>query len=366
MSGRARLARRALWTGLAGLAGAVVLALLGVGDFWFPYLFAALACLGLGLGGAALLMIHHLAGGRWGWCVRRPLEGMVATVPGLALALVPLAFGMDALYPWLGEEPQHEVVRAKAAWLNRPFFLARAGSYLVVWCVLALLLVRGGRRRGGGEGLDRRVGLAAVGMIVHVVTVGFAAVDWIASLEPRWYSSVIGFHVAAAQALGAMALVVAIACAAALALDARTAVVRDRLHDLGNLLLMLVVFDAYLAFSQYFIVWNGNLPEHVVWYVPRTRGAWGAAGIAMLVLQFALPLLALLFRAVKREPRRLLAVAVVVLVGRVIDSAWFVLPSAGDGAPLDLLVAGAAVLGLGGLWTALFLWQCDRRSEATG
>jgi len=362
-----RLARRALLLGVSGLAAAAGLALLDVGDFWLPYLFAFQFGIGLGLGAAAILMIHHLTGGRWGFCVRRPLEAMTATVPAAALLWLPIAFGTSALYPWVRNVPEHEVVRAKSAYLEPTFFLLRAVVYLVVWSGLAVMLLRGSRRRDPDATSGRPrplVRLAAGGLIVHVLTVGFAAIDWIASLEPRWYSSILGFNVAAAQALGAMAVLVLVACAAALALAEASETVRDRLHDLGNLLLMLVAFDAYLAFAQFFVVWNGNLPNHAVWYVPRTQGLWGAAGVVMIALQFALPLFALLFRRVKRDPRALLAVAVVVLAGRLVDCAWFVLPSAVDPPPLNLLVAAAAVVGVGGLWAATFAWQCGRRLEA--
>lgn len=360
-----RLAPRALVLGLLGLGVAGLLALFGAGEFWLPYLFAFQLGLGLGLGGAAILMIHHLTGGRWGFCVRRPLEAMAATVPVIALLFVPLLFGMDALYPWLADDPASEVVAAKSAWLDRTFFLVRAAVYLVVWSLLVTLLVPTARQSASHSPRQRRflTRLAAGGLVVHVLTVGFAGIDWIASLEPRWYSSIFGFQVVTTQALGAMAVLVILACTAARTAGVERSEVQDRLHDLGNLLLMLVAFAAYLAFSQYFIVWNGNLPDHVVWYVPRTRGLWGAAGLAVILLQFALPLVALLFRGVKRDARALLAVGVCVLAGRVVDTAWFVLPSARVGSGPDLLVALAAAVGVGGLWTAHFAWQCRRRVE---
>lgn len=360
------LRRRARWLLLAGCGGtalAALLALCGVGDFWLPWLFACQLGLGLGLGAAALLMVHHLAGGAWGYCVRRPLEAMTATVPAVALLLLPCAFALEHLYPWLGVG-QPEVVQQKRAWLDRPWFLARSGCYLAVWCALSLLLVRrrqvdadatGGRPRA----LPR---LSAIGLLLLALTAGFAAIDWIASLQPEWYSSMFGLAIPVGQALGAMAVLAAIACLAALALDQVGEVVQDRLHDLGNLLLMLVGLEAYLAYAQVFIVWNGNLPHQVLWYEPRTAGFWGGVGVLVIVLQFALPLVALLFRAVKRQPRALLAVAVVVLVGRLLDTAWTVLPS-GGAASFGLLVAAAAAIGVVGFWLAAFLWLCGRRLE---
>lgn len=360
-----RLAGRLSLAGLAGTALAVLLALLGAGDFWLPWLFACHLCLGLGLGAAAMLMVHHLAGGCWGFCVRRPLEAMTATIPAMALLCVPLVFGLESLYPWLGSV-REPVVLEKLPWLDREFFLARAALYLLVWCALAWLLVMRSRRAdpdatgGRPRALPR---LAAIGLILQAATVAFAAIDWIASLQPRWYSSVFGLAVAVGQALGAVALLAAIACAAALLLDRVGEVVADRLHDLGNLLLMLVALDAYLAYSQVFIVWNGNLPHHVVWYEPRTTGFWGTIGVLVIVLQFALPLVALFFRAIKRDPRALLAVAATVLVGRVADAAWTVLPGDGHGASAGLWIAAAAGLGVGGFWLAAFLWLCGRRLE---
>ena len=355
--------RVALALGLAGFAAAIAMTASGVGELWYPYLFAFVLCLGLGLGAEAILLIHRLTGGRWGRCVRRPLEAMTSTVPAIALFFVPIALAMDAIYPWLAHGSD-EIVDAKVGWLNRDFFLARAAFYLVIWSVIAVSLVRA---KPSPSDADRRsrplIVLACAGLIVHVLTVGFAAVDWIASLEPRWYSSIFGFNVVAAQALGAMALITALACASASSLDPLTEEARERLNDLGNLLLMFVTFDAYLSFVQFFIAWNGNLPNHVVWYVPRMTGFWGAAGVAMIALQFAAPLVLLLFRAIKRNPRRLLVVALIVLAGRVIDSAWLVLPGKVRAPSLDLVVAAACLLGIGGFFAAVFLWRCRRSLE---
>jgi hypothetical protein len=291
------------------------------------YLFAWLVFVGLALGGMANLMLHNLTGGMWGLAVRPAFMACTRLVPLASLLGVPVLFAMRTLYPI-----------ADSGWFAPGWFAARSLAYLVVWSALSL-------------GVARRVsqGLSALGLIVYTFTVSLAATDWIASLVPQWYSTAFGLVVGVGQMLGAMSLAVAYA-------GLRTPEVpRERFIDLGNLLLMYVLTWAYLAFMQFLIVWVGNLPREISWYVPRLQTGWFAIGVLIVVFHFFAPLLILLFRAAKRSALFLGYFALALLVMHAIGVYWLVAPSVRpDGfsiAWLDPLALAA----LGTLWW--FAWR---------
>ncbi len=263
------------------------------------YLFAWLLFLGLALGGMANLMLHNLTGGRWGLAVRPAFLAMTRLVPLAALLLAPVLFGMRSLYPI-----------ADSGWFTPGFFVARSVAYVVIWTVLALLVAR-----------IPSQGFSGAGLIVYAFTMSLAAVDWIGSLVPEWYSTGFGLVVGVGQMLGAMALAIAY-----IGLRSPPGE-REVFHDLGNLLLMYVLTWAYLAFVQFLIVWVGNLPREISWYVPRLQTGWFAIGVLLVVFHFFAPLAILLSRTAKRAPFFLGSLAAGLLVMHAIDVYWLVAPS---------------------------------------
>ena len=292
------------------------------------YLFAWLLFLGLALGGMANLMLHNLTGGAWGGAVRPAFIASARLVPLAALLGLPVLIGMRELYPI-----------AEGGWFGAPFFAARSVAYLLVWSALGFFV-------------RTSVALSAVGLIVYAFTMSLAATDWIASLIPQWYSTGFGLVVAIGQMLAAMALAVAYAGLRAPAAG------RPVFHDLGNLLLMYVLTWAYLAFMQFLIVWVGNLPREIAWYVPRLQTGWVALGVILVVFHFFAPLAILLFRSAKRSAPLLGSLAAALLAVHAIDVYWLVAPSVRPAgfhvAWLDpvMLVAAAA------LWW--FAWRPAR------
>ena len=289
------------------------------------YLFAWLLFLGLALGGMANLMLHNLTGGPWGAAVRPTFAAAARLVPLAALLGIPLLFGMRDLYP-IGE----------SGWFSGPLFVARSVAYLLLWSAFGLWL-------------RSSKGWSAVGLIVYVFTMSLAATDWIAALVPQWYSTGFGLVVAIGQMLGAMALAVAHVGLRARASD------RELFIDLGNLLLMYVMTWAYLAFMQFLIVWVGNLPREIAWYVPRLQTGWAALGAILVVFHFFAPLAILLFRSAKRSPLLLGSLAAALLAVHVVDVYWLVAPSV---RPLGFHVAAADVVALAAaaaLWW--FAWR---------
>jgi hypothetical protein len=291
------------------------------------YLFAWLLFLGLALGAMANLMLHNLTGGPWGAAVRPAFAAASRLVPLAALLGIPVLLGMRSLFPI-----------AEGGWFAPAFFVARAIAYLLVWTILSLMISRRSSQ-----------GLSAAGLIVYAFTMSLAAVDWIGSLVPQWYSTGLGLVVAIGQMLGAMALAIAYA-----GLRAEPPS-RGVLNDLGNLLLMYVMTWAYLAFMQFLIIWVGNLPREIAWYVPRLQTGWMALGVLLVVFHFFAPLAILLSRSAKRSPALLGGLAAAVLAFHAIDVYWLVAPSLRPAgfhvAWLDPVALGA----LGALWW--FTWR---------
>jgi hypothetical protein len=277
------------------------------------WLVAWLFALGVALGSLANLMVISLTGGRWAAPVRGPWRVAARAIPWLALGFLPVALGVTLLYPWTG---------TPGTWLNTPFFIARGVAYLVAWSVLAWGYLRAEKRAPESAAVRA---WSAAGLIVYAITVSLAAVDWIASRDPAWSSSGFGLVIGTGQMLAAAAFGIAWAGFPRRDLDA---VARGRFNDLGNLLLMYVLTWAYLAYTQFLIIWSGNLPREVAWYVPRLEGAWTTVAIAIVAFHFALPLVILLSRRAKRAPRVLASLAALVLAAHLVEVCWLVLPSA--------------------------------------
>jgi hypothetical protein len=366
-----RLQRRALVVGIIGL----VLCALGVWlnpvQFFRSYLLAYVFWLGLALGCMAVLMVHHLAGGTWGALLRRVLESGMRTLPLMVVLFIPLLFGLRDLYSWARPEvvANDEVLRHKSPYLNVPFFGVRLAVYFVSWLALAYLLNRWSRQEEQAPGVSardpihRRLALfSGLGLLLYGLTMTFAAVDWVMSLEPHWYSTIYGILILVGQLVAALSFgVVALALLAGFE-PLSEVLSPEHLHDLGNLLLTSVLFWAYIAFSQFLIIWAGNLPEGIAWYVHRSRGGWQWVGVALALFQFALPFMLLLSRDIKEVPRRLGMIAAVIFCMHFVDVFWIVMPAFYREGPdlhwLDLV----APIGVGGVWMAVFAWQLKGKS----
>lgn len=331
VEGRLRQLRTgALW--VAGIGGLLCLAgaLLEGEIFLRSYLFAYLFWLGVALGCAALLMIFHLLGARGAAPLRALLEAGTVTLPLMALLFLPLLAELSDLYP-LARAP-----------LGPWPFLVRALLYLVVWGLLALLLLR--------TASDERLHLGSrVGLPLYGLTATFAAMDWAMSLEPAWYSSMYGMLFIAGQLLSALALVVLFLAL----LPAPEWLPPPRLRRFGSLLLILTLASAYFALWQYLTVWMANLPHEVAWYLRRTQGGWEGVALLLVILYLLLP--GLLVFARLQPGRRLLAViAGLVLLLRLVDLFWLLMPAFdAPGFGLHWLHL-AAPLALGGLWLLVF------------
>ena len=354
----------------SGVGG--VLCLLGLflspAYFFRAWLVGWVYWMGVTLGCLAIFMLHHLTRGDWGLVVRRVLEAASRTLPALLVLFLPLAFGMRQLYEWA----RHEIVRGdailqhKQPYLNVPFFLVRLIVYFLVWGGFAWILNRMSLRqdRGDDPGVTRRMQLiAGPGLAAYCLAVTFASVDWLMSLQPHWFSTIYGIYLMGSQGLSALAFLIV----AALYLSRRepmAAVIQPRhFHDWGKLFLAFVMLWAYFSFSQFLIIWAGNLPEEISFFGARTRGAWGGVALAIVLFHFAVPFALLLSRDLKRNARRLAVVAALMLVMRWVDLLWQVEPAfpvAERSAAMYWLYVAAPVT-IGGLWLFVFVRELKKR-----
>jgi hypothetical protein len=352
------------------LAGAVLLAICltaGLADkaeFFRSYLIAFLFWIGIALGCLALLMVQHLTGGRWALVIRRILEAGSRTLPLMAVAALPLLAGIRTLYSWARPGETDPAVVAKHLYLNPEFFILRMAFYFAVWFTLAHFLNKWSRMEDAGEaGLPlwmRLEALSGIGLVLYGFTVTFAGIDWVMSLEPRWYSTIYGLLFMVGQALSAMAFSIVMLIWLSDRKPLSQIVRASQFQDLGSFLLTFVMLWAYLEFSQFLIIWGGNLSDEIPWYLRRMQGVWGSIGLLLVILNFALPFFLLLFRHVKRRTRSLLIVAALVLLMRLVDMYWMVLPAFGGGNIRVTWMNVALPLGMGAIWYAYFIWQLQR------
>jgi hypothetical protein len=359
--------KRALIVGIVSLVALLVGAFLDPKQFFQAYLIGWTFWTGIAVGSIALLMLQHLTGGGWGFVIRRSLEAATRTLPLMAILFVPIIIGAHSIYHhWTSPEElaKDPVVQFKTPYLNLPFFTVRAVVYFAVWLLLVFLLNKWSLaqdRTADNRYTKRMRELSGPGMVALIFTVTFASIDWYMSLEPEWFSTIYGFIFVASWSLSALAFVIAVMAAISRVEPMKRIVAPLHFHDLGKLLLALVMLWAYFAFSQYLIIWSGNLPEEIGWYILRIRGVWGAIVIAIGLLHFAAPFLFLLSRRLKRDPRKLVFIAGLILLMRMVDLLWMLVP-AFKGEHTWIWLDVLALIGFGGLWLAFFTWQLGRRS----
>ncbi len=361
-----RLQRGMLIVGAIGLAGTATFYAHDPEQFFRSYLLAFVFWIGLPLGCMAILMLHHLTGGDWGLPIRRPLEAGTRTFPVVLLLFLPLLFGLKRLYPWMRPEvvAADPILQAKHFYLNPQFFLVRVAVYIVAWLGMSYFLSKWSEEedQSGDPSIARKLeGFSGPGLIIYGITVTYASIDWVMSLEPHWYSTIFGMIFMVTGVLGAMAMVIIVASLLAKHEPYARLVVPSQFNDLGNLLLTFVMLWAYLSFSQWLIIWSGNLRDEIPWYMTRGRGAWEGWGLFLIIFHFAIPFLLLLQRGVKQRGRALLWVAVMLVVTDFLAVIWMIVPAFSPDRvrihPLDL----TALCGVGGIWVSAFIWQLKKR-----
>lgn len=349
-----------LMVGLAAAAACVVAALTGARQFFFSYLFALVFWGGLSLGCLGVTMIHYLAGGRWGYPIRRILEASFMALPLVTVLFVPLFFGLHWVYPWAraADLAAAEDLRYRAAYENVPGYVIRQIVFLGVFICFAWLLRRWSREQDlttDAAPTRKARALSGAGIVTFGLVGTFAAIDWIVSLETHWYSTMFGVIYLIGQILTAYAFGVVV-LAFLKNRDPLVKIVQTvHYHHLGNLMLTFVLFWTYVSFGQLLIIYSGDIPHETEWYRHRIAGDWKFVIGTIALFHFFLPFILLLFRAVKKHVVSLTALAAVLLLMRIADAYWLVVPTLHQQGVVISWMDFAAFFGVGGLWVAWFL-----------
>jgi uncharacterized membrane protein len=358
----ARYRRTLLIVGLVALVLCFIGALLSPQQFFQSYLFAYMFWIGLVIGCLAILMMQYLTGGGWGIILRRVLESATRTLPLMIMLFVPLLFGLHRLYVWTNSSAVagDELLLHKHAFLNVPFFLIRALAYFLGWLILVILLNRWSREQD--KTAEPRLAwrlehISGPGLFFLSITLSLAMIDWVMSIEPKWYSTMYAVVYLAGEGLAGFAFSIAVILLLARRPPFIDVIKRKHWRDLGNLLLTFTMLWAYCAFSQYLLIWSGNLREEITWYLPRKTGGWGWIALALIVFHFFVPFFMLLSRDVKEQRPLLMSVILVVLLLRFVDIYWLVAPAFSPSHFTLSWMDFAAPIGIGGLWLAYFTWQ---------
>jgi len=343
----------------------------GLLGFFHAYLYAFIFWWGVTVGSLGLLMLHHVVGGGWGFTIRRHLKSAVSMLPLAAIPFLPVLAGLYGfgLYSWArpdmySSDPHlAEILQVKGAYLNPTFFVGRAVVYFAIWMVLGRLMLTGGAvlyERDDPETANRLNVVGAFGILLYVLTVTFAIVDWVMSLTPGWNSSIFGLLTVASQGLASLALMLVLIAF----LGGDLPLVRALpafFRDLGNLTLAAVMLWGYLSFSQYVITYSGNTTEEVTWYVQRAHGGWGWVSLLLIPFHFFLPFLVLLIWSEgKRTPALLARVAAGIIFMRLVDLWWWVTPTFRPQFGVSLADLGTPLL-LGGIW--LWAWAQNMKDK---
>jgi hypothetical protein len=354
----------------AAVVGAIACAVLGAANpkqFFYSWLVSFLFFCSLALGGLFFVLIQYASQGGWGIVLRRIGETIFVTLPVMAALFVPLLFGLHDLYEWSHHDAvaRDALLRWKAPFLNVPFFLIRAGLYFVIWSVIAIMYYRGSRGQDvtGDPAVSARLRrLAGPALIVLALTQTFAAIDWIMSLTPHWYSTMFGVYFFAGSFVGFIALlsVVVVAMRSAGLLD--TMISAEHLHDVGKFLFAFTAFWAYIAFSQFFLMWYANLPEETIWYKARIEGSWLSISILLMMGHFVAPFFYLMGRSVKRNGATLALGGAWLLIMHFVDLYWQVMPTLHPEGFRPSLLDAAAFVTVGGCFVAAAGWLMRRQA----
>jgi hypothetical protein len=350
-----------------GIAGCAILGIGNPKQFYFSWLVSFLFFTSLALGALFFVLIQYAAQGGWGVVLRRIGETVFMTIPLMAILFVPVLFGMHDLFEWTHHEAVESdaLLQWKSPYLNVPFFLIRAGLFFVIWSFIALVYYRGSGSQDttGDPGVSARLRkFAGPGIIVLALTQSFAAIDWIMSLTPHWYSTMFGVYFFAGSFVGFIALlsILAVASRGAGLLD--TVISVEHLQDVGKLLFAFTAFWAYIAFSQFFLIWYANLPEETIWFKARMEGSWQTVSILLMAGHFASPFFYLMGRAVKRRGATLALGGAWLLTMHFIDIYWQVMPTLHPEGFSPSILDVAAFLAVGGSFVAVGGWLLRRQA----
>ena len=357
------IGQRSLIVGVVFGLIALILAFLRPEQFFRAYLLGFMCWLGVSLGSMAILMIRHLTGGGWGMVIRRILGAAMRTLPLLALLFIPIILGIHKLYIWgqpldqIADKHLSEHLKdITKTYLTTNGFVIRAIFYFAIWNLLSYLLSHWSRqtdRAGAPDNTERFKAVAGPGLILYGFTISFAAIDWVMSLDPSWISTIFGLVILIGEVLSAMCFAVVVERILFNYKPMSEMLSPDFVHDHGKWMLTFVMVWAYFNYSQWLIIWAGNLPSEITYYMRRLNGGWGYVGLFIVIFHFAIPFGTLLSRPFKRNIRKLVWLAVWLIMMRYLDLFWIIEPNFST--RFQVTVADIVVpIAIGGFWLAYF------------
>jgi hypothetical protein len=360
-------------TGIGAVLGVVGLGILfavagGTKQLYFSYLVAYLYFLSIAVGGLFMVLMLIVCWAGWGVTLRRVLENVMATLPVFAVLFVPIWLGRHELYEWMNPEElaKSPILQGKSGFLNEGFWFVRALIYFTVWSALAAFFSTQSQKQDetGDERISARMrSVAPVGTFLFALTTTFASIDWMMALEPEWYSTMFGVYFFSGSVIAILSFAILLVQFAHAQGALRGVVTVEHLHDVGKLLFGFTIFWAYIAFSQYFLIWYGNIPEETIYYMKRQVGSWQSIGMLLAGGHFLFPFFFLMPRAVKRSSVLLGLIAVWQLLMHFFDLHWAIMPILHpEGVRLGVADV-AAFFAVGGFFLAALGWVSSRRAR---
>ena len=338
----------------------------GLRHFSFSYLVSFAFFLSISLGALSFVAIQHLTRASWSVLVRRLAEIMAAAMPVLALLALPVLLNVTRVYPWAaGTAPHAELLAHKQPFLNQTFFAVRWVAFFVIWSGLGLYFWRRSLRQdnSGDPRLSVRMeSHSGPALVVFALTVTLASFDLLMALDPAWFSTIFGVYFFSGAMVGFYAFLTIVTFWLQWTGRLATVINREHLHDYGKLMFAFVFFWAYIAFSQYMLIWYGNIPEETSWLLRRQQHGWTSLGMVLIVGHFLLPFAGLISRYAKRNRSLLIFWAVWIFVMHWCDLYWVVMPEfSPTGIPLHLLDL-TCFLGIAGIYVAALVRLAGTRS----
>ena len=351
--------RNSLLIGIIGMALLVFGLVVNRAQFFECYLEGFVFWGGMGFGFLLLLILHNATGGRWGLAIRPYLEAGSRTVQIMWIFFIPIVLGIPILYAWTRPEVQADLEgwATKSHYLNVSAWIFRAVLYFAIWIFYSMVCKAWNtpRKRRGQEEHGRLTTICCLGLLIFFITMSFAAIDWVMSVEPQWFSSIFGVIIIVGQGWSAFAFMVLFT--AWIGGDRKAEIIPVKgLADLGNFMLMAVMLWAYTSFSQYLLIWSAQLPNETEWLIRRSHGGWGWIGFFLIMIHFFLPFFLLLFRKITRNHNRLAFVAVIMLLIHMVHDIWLIGPAFRENVGFPFVWMNAAsMIGFGGIWIAIFI-----------
>jgi len=357
------IGQRSLVIGLLFAAFSAAAAYWNFADFMQAYLMGVMMWLGVTLGSMAILMLRHLTKGAWGMVIRRILGAAMRNIWVVTVLFIPIwvevFFEHRNLYPWL--DPVKIAANAHLHWiaqkyLNASGFITRSALYFLIWNLISFFLTKWSREQDSPSAPDHTLrfkSVSAPGILLYGFTISFAAIDWVMSLDPSWISTIYGLLILAGQLISALAFAIVVERILFKYKPMSELLKPEQVHDHGKFMLAFIMVWAYFSFSQWLIMWAGNLPEEITWYIRRLNGGWGSVGLVLVLCHFVLPFILLLSRPFKRDITRLVWLAVWMLLMRWVDLFWIIQPNFS----LTFRVTAAEIVvpvAMGGFWLWAF------------